>query len=226
MGRKDGLSLLFLLLWQLAVTEILGRGSVYVCYEHFLWLRKKVKLRLRGWKRLLKDFNLLISANRGNENQTCSEIWYLLGEIGDRDSVVDKTEVTGLIVARTSMNPFEAVKKLRDVLNERPWDFRFALKVTPVERVVKTELEDIRKSSAELSSKIKENEKFRVTVEKRHTDLSRAEIIEAAAAEIEREVDLKKPDKIVLVEVLGPLTGISIVEPRDVLAVVKEKRSL
>jgi tRNA acetyltransferase TAN1 len=62
-----------------------------------------------------------------------------------------------------------------------------------------------------------------VTVEKRFTDTSTRDIIEAAAVNIERKVDLSNPDKIILVEVVGGLTGISIIRLEQILAVMKEK---
>jgi tRNA(Ser,Leu) C12 N-acetylase TAN1 len=34
---------------------------------------------------------------------------------------------------------------------------------------------------------------------------------------------LENPDKILLIEVIGGLTGMSLIKPSDVLAVVKEK---
>lgn len=58
---------------------------------------------------------------------------------------------------------------------------------------------------------------------KQHTDLSMVDIIEAAAAEVNTPVDLEDPDKIVLIEVMGRLTGISVIKPSDILAIVKEK---
>jgi len=58
-------------------------------------------------------------------------------------------------------------------------------------------------------------------VEKRHTQLSSREIIEAVASRIERKVRLENPDWIVLVEVLGGLTGISVVRPDQILSLVK-----
>jgi len=77
--------------------------------------------------------------------------------------------------------------------------------------------------ATELSSKIGENETFRVTVEKRFTETPTLEIIEAAAANIERKVDLDKPDKILLIEVIGGSTGISVIKPDDIISVMKEK---
>jgi len=172
---------------------------------------------------VLKDFNLLVTTARGNEEDACSEIWYLLGEIGDSAAKVDKTGITGLIAAKTAFDPFEVIEKLRAILKERPYEFRYSLRIIPVEKVVRTDIGEIQRVATELSSKIKENESFRVTVEKRFTTTSTSDIIEAAAAIIERRVDLNHPDKIVLIEVVGGLTGVSVISPNDVLSIMKEK---
>jgi len=172
---------------------------------------------------VLKDFNLLITTSRGNEEDACSEIWYLLGEIGDSAAKVDKTGISGLIAAKSAFNPFEVVKRFRKILKERPYEFRYTLRVIPIEKVIRTDLGEIERAVTELASKIKENESFRVTVEKRFTDTSTKDIIEAAAANIERKVNLSNPDKVVLIEVVGGLTGISVIKPEQILAVTKEK---
>lgn len=172
---------------------------------------------------VLKDFNLLATTARGSEEDACSEIWYLLGEIGDSAVKVEKTGITGLIAAKTAFNPFEVITKFRQILKERPYEFRYTLRIIPVEKVVRTDLGEIQRVTTELQSKIKENESFRVTVEKRFTSTPASDIIEAAATIIERRVDLNRPDKIVLIEVVGGLTGISIIKPEDILSIIKEK---
>ena len=172
---------------------------------------------------MLRDFNLLVTTTRGNEDNACSEIWYLLKEIGDEKAEVDKTGVSGLIAAKTSIDPFEVVAKFRETLRERPYEFRYSLRIIPIERVVKTRLEEIAKAAEELAPRIGENETFRITVEKRFTEISTKDVIEAAASKIERKVNLEKPDKILLIEIVGGLTGISLIKPEDIISVSKEK---
>lgn len=172
---------------------------------------------------VMEDFNLLISTSRGNENNACSEIWFLLGELGDREALVDRTDVAGLVVAKTNLDPFKAIEGLRSLLKERPWEFRYVLRVVPVEVVVRTRIEEIGRAATSLHHKILENESFRVTVEKRHSDISTRDIIEAAVKNLNRRVDLENPDKIILIEVLGRLTGVSVIKPNDILSVTKEK---
>lgn len=171
----------------------------------------------------MRDFNLLATTMRGFENAACSELRYLLGEIGESEPAVNRTGVSGLIAAKTAFDPFDVVDKFRAVLHERPYEFRYMLRVIPVERVVRTDLAEIKLAVMELSSKVGEGDTFRVTVEKRFTPIHSKDIIEVAAANIKNKVDLTKPDKVVLIEVVGGLTGISVIEPHYVLSVLKEK---
>ena len=86
-----------------------------------------------------------------------------------------------------------------------------------------TDLTEIRRVSLELAKSIGEDDSFRVTVEKRFTSLHTKDFIEAAASGINRTINLSEPDNILLIEVLGELTGISLIKPEDILAVTKEK---
>jgi tRNA acetyltransferase TAN1 len=172
---------------------------------------------------VLRDFNLLATTSRGNEREACTELTFLFKEVGDSAATIERTGVAGLIATKTSLDPFGTVEKLRKILVERPYEFRYTLRIIPIEKVVCTDLEEIRQAATELSLKIGENETFRVTVEKRFTAIHAQSIIEAAAANIKKKVKLTKPDKILLIEVVGGLTGMSIVKPDDVLSVMREK---
>ena len=173
---------------------------------------------------MINGFNLMATTSRGNERPMCNELLYLLKEeLGDAQAETSKTKVRGLIVAKTSLDPCAVMEKLRAVLKERPYEFRYALRILPIEQVVPTDLGEIKRVTAELATGIGENETFRVTVEKRFTAIHSKDFIEAAASDIKRKVDLEKPDRILVIEVLGALTGVSLLKPSDILAVVKEK---
>jgi tRNA acetyltransferase TAN1 len=175
-------------------------------------------------KKLLKEFNLLATTSRGNEKQMCYELSYLLKEkIGDATPVVDKTGIKGLVAAKTSLNSHGVIEKFRVILREHPYEFRYALRIIPVERVIPTDLDEVKRVALEFAADIGENETFKVKVEKRFTSIHSRDFIEAAARGIDRKVDLKNPSKILLIEVVGGLTGISLIKPSEVLAVVKEK---
>ena len=173
---------------------------------------------------MISDFNLLATTSRGNERPMCNELFFLLKEqLGDAQAETRKTKIRGLIVAKTTLDPCEAIEKLRAILKERPYEFRYALRILPIQQVVPTDLEEIKRAAQAMATKIGENETFRVTVEKRFTTLHSKDIIEAAASDIKRKANLENPDHILLIEVLGGLTGISLLKPNDILTVIKEK---
>jgi tRNA acetyltransferase TAN1 len=172
---------------------------------------------------MLQDFNLLATTYRRFERKGCAELEYLLGQAGDSEAGLARTGISGVIVAKTVLDPLEVIGKLRGILDERPYEFRFLLRVIPVERVVKTEMSEIVSAGRELAAGMAEDETFRVTVEKRFTEISGNAIIKAVAAEIKRKVNLSNPDRIVLVEILGGFAGISLIRKSEMLHVLKEK---
>ena len=185
---------------------------------------RKAVLTLTQGVGLIHDFNLIATTSRGNEQQMIHEILYLLRDpLEDQSAEARKTGIRGLITAKTFLNPIEVIAKFRAILHERPYEFRYALRIIPIQRIVTTDLEQIKCIAKELSSGIGENETFRVMVEKRLTDLHTEEFVEAAATEIMNKVDLDNPHRILLVEVLGKLTGLSLIEPNSILNVLKEK---
>jgi len=173
---------------------------------------------------MINGFNLLATTSRGNERAMCNEMLFLLkDQLGDAEAQTAKTKIRGLIVAKTSLDPIAVIEKFRVILKERPYEFRYALRILPIQGVVPTDLEEIKKAATELAAKIGENETFRVTIEKRFTTLHTKDLIEAAVGDIKNKADLENPDKILLIEVLGALTGMSLVEPNDILLVIQEK---
>ncbi len=175
---------------------------------------------------LLDEFNLLVATSRGNERNACSEIWYLLKELGDKDPKTDRTDAIGLVVARTSLNPIYVVQELNRKLVESPWKFRYIQKVSPLEKMVPSDLTEIERCVSSMIGGIEKEESFRINVRKRHTTFSSKEIVDLVARKIDRKVDLDNPAKVVLIEVVGELTGISIIRPTDILSVTKVKRSI
>jgi tRNA acetyltransferase TAN1 len=172
---------------------------------------------------MLKEFNLLASTSRGYEKYARSELRFLFEKIGDTSPTIERTGVSGLIAVKTNLDAIDAIRQFRTILIQSPYEFRFILRIIPIERVVSTDLELIQQAVAELSIKIGENETFRVTVEKRFTTTHTKDIIEKVAVNVKRKVNLTQPDKIILIEIVGGLTGVSVVKPEDVVSVQKEK---
>jgi len=171
---------------------------------------------------VLDEFNLLVACPRERERAARSEIQYFIGDLmEDSELKVSRTHISGLLTCKTSLDPFEVVHKLGEFALENPYQFRFAIRFTPIEQCVESEIEAIRGAARNLLEKIEEDETFRVTVRRRHTDLENMDVVIAVASEINRKVDLDNPDKIVLVEIVSDTTGISILnDETDVLSIM------
>ena len=172
--------------------------------------------------KLLGEFNLLVACPRDRERAAKSEIQYFIGDLmEDSELKISKTHISGLLTCKTSLDPFEVVQKLREFALENPYQFRFAIRFTPIEQCVESDIEAIKGATRNLMEKIGEDETFRVTVRRRHTDLENMDVVVAVASEIKRKVNLDNPDKIVLIEIVSDITGISILDDEsDVLSIM------
>ncbi len=169
-----------------------------------------------------REFNLLVTTPRNMEMAAINEIEAALRELGDSDPEAWPSTVRGVIFVKTGLSRPEVIEGLRKMARERPFNLVNVKRVIPVDEVVETGIGRIVEAARGLVDRIGEGETFRVTVEKRHTQLHSMDIIKAVAEVFERKVNLKNPDKIVLVEVVGPVTAVSVVSPREILSVEKE----
>jgi tRNA acetyltransferase TAN1 len=160
---------------------------------------------------------------RGSERQMCYELEFLLKEAGDAEAKAVKSGIRGLVVGKTALDPVDTVEKFRNILQEKPYEFRYSLRIIPIQKVTPTSLEEIKTGAAQLTAALSENETFRVTIEKRFTNIHTRDLIEAVAADVKNKVNLDSPNKILLIEVLGGYTGISLVKPTQIISVQKEK---
>jgi len=166
----------------------------------------------------------IATTHRGLESPAGSELYMLLAGLGDGEVKVSNTGIPGILTVDTSLTQIEVIDALKAILDKEPWRIRYTLRLIPIEKVVNTDLEAIVEAARPLLQKIGEGETFRVTIEKRYSDISTKEVIEALAEKVDRKVDLEDPDWIVLIEVLGGITGVSVVRPSQIVSVVKAKR--
>ena len=170
--------------------------------------------------------NLIVTCARHLEGETEDELIDILDELGDSDVKISVSSMSGIITVQTKLNPIEVVRKMKEMVLDEPWSIRYCLRVIPIQKVVETNIEEIEKSISNMSSEINEKESYRILIEKRNSDISSKEIITKIANRIKNKVSLDFPDKIILIEILGIITGISILKKSDILSLEKTKRSM
>jgi tRNA acetyltransferase TAN1 len=150
----------------------------------------------------------------------------ILEKIGDPKPSIIITSMSGILTVETTLDPIDIVKKMKEMLLDEPWCVRYCLRVIPIQKVTETKIEDIENGVLDLIKFIFDSESYRISIEKRNSSISSQELISRIANKINNKVSLEFPDKIILIEILGSITGISIVKKTDILSVEKTKRSI
>ncbi len=172
----------------------------------------------------MKNFNLIVSTYRFREEEAQDEILDLLETFDDAEAECEITEIRGILLVRTLIDPVQLISKLKELTAAESWRVRYVLRVLPVMRVVPTDLHDISDGFTDIRGLLQANDTFRITIEKRHTSLESGQIIEVIASKVRNKVDLDNPDWIILVQIVGAQTGLSILRPDQIFSSVVEKR--
>ena len=170
--------------------------------------------------------NLIITSSRHLEPEAADEIREILTDLGDNEPKVEISDLSGIIIATTLLDPFMVVRKIREKILDEPWSIRYCLRIIPIQETVNTEKENIVSALLNHVNLIGPQDTYRITVEKRNFTISTDEIISEIADNIQNKVSLEKFDWLVLVEILGNKTGISVLKEDDVISAQKLKRSL
>jgi len=170
--------------------------------------------------------NLIITCARHFEEETKEEIIGILNEIGDSTPSISITEMPGIITVSTKLDPFNVVKFIREKILDEPWIFRYCLRIIPIQSTLTTNLEVILQEIPKLIGVISPDETYRITIEKRNFNISSHEIINQIAKNITNKVSLEKPDWIILIEIIGNETGLSVLHKDSIASIEKIKRSL
>ena len=176
-----------------------------------------------GRKRMMKDFNLIISTGNKFETQAECEIWFNLLAIGDETPITYKSGIQGIVLAKTKFAPQKVTKFIDNILKTRDNAYcQFLKKIVPIESVVETDLDMIANTVIEL---VKNHplcqdldSSYRISIRKRRTKMTTAEIISAIAPKLSHPVSLKEYNWIIQIEIVGNLTGVAILTDEDILA--------
>ncbi|MBT3329819.1 MAG: RNA methyltransferase [Nitrosopumilus sp.] len=170
--------------------------------------------------------NLIITCARHLEEETGNEITDILDELGDSNVKISISNMSGILTAETTLDPIEVVRKMKEILLDEPWSIRYCLRVIPIQKFIETNVEEIEKTISSMLNQIQDTDTYRISIEKRNSNISSKEIITKIANKIKNKVSLDFPDKIILIEILGIMTGVSILEKSDILSLEKTKRSM
>jgi len=168
--------------------------------------------------------NLIITCARSLESETKNEINKILDELGDQEPEILNVGMRGILMVNTIIEPSKIIDYVKNKMIEDPWLIRYCLRIIPIQIITETEIDKIKQNVIKLKDTIQKNDSYRITIEKRNTDISSTKIITEIANIFPNKVSLNQPDWIVLIEILGNDTGISILKDGELFSLDKAKR--
>jgi tRNA acetyltransferase TAN1 len=167
---------------------------------------------------------MIISTPRNFETDALAELDFIVHQVfpGIKFNY-GKTIVTGLVWGNlVDVDPVDAIHRIRAFVDEKKFVLQYLLKFVPIQKVLVTDFDLIEQYILSQLDQIKDNEKFKILVNKRRIHNEKIEIIEKIAKNIHKNVDLDNPDKIIRLEIIGKYTGISILQNNDVYSIGKK----
>ena len=168
--------------------------------------------------------NLIITCARSLESETKNEISKILDELGDQEPEILNVGMRGILMVNTIIEPSKIIDYVKNKIIEEPWLIRYCLRIIPIQMITETEIDKIKQNVIKLKDTIQKNDSYRITIEKRNTSISSNEIITEIAKIFPNKVSLNQPDWIILIEILGNETGISILKNDEMFSLDKAKR--
>ncbi|MFZ3106195.1 MAG: THUMP domain-containing protein [Candidatus Hydromicrobium sp.] len=165
------------------------------------------------------NVKLLITYDPAHIESSKEKVANLMKEIKAKPEFL-KSKYNGIFLVDVA-KPREVVKNLKEISAKNRELFGKTYRYIPIDKWVKSEISDMQKAIKSLVPKIKENEKWRMDIEKRYYDKHdyKELIIKLTDVVDRKEIDLKKPEKIIKVEIVGKDAGISLLEPDEFLIV-------
>ncbi len=168
--------------------------------------------------------NLIITCARNLEPETKKEIKKILNQLDDQEPEILNVGMRGILMVNTVIEPSKIIDLVKNKIIEEPWLIRYCLRIIPIQSITETEIDKIKQNVIKLKDTIQKNDSYRITIEKRNTNISSNEIITEIAKIFPNKVSLNQPDWIILIEILGDKTGISILKNSELFSLDKSKR--
>lgn len=161
----------------------------------------------------------LISSQVHLEKNALSEAAWILSTYGEIESFKAKVLPVGglglLSIEQGIIIPDTIQEDINSLLKTEK--IYYCFKIIPLEIFENYSEDLIYLWIEENKERILPTETWRVTVNKRHTSIKTSELITTVAKKISNPVNLKNPQKIIQIEIIGKYVGLAILEPYELI---------
>lgn len=170
--------------------------------------------------------NLIVTCPRNFEQDASEEIKMIFDRFGFDEPQTTITGMPGIITISFVQNPLDIIQKIVQLIDDEPWAIRYSQRIIPIQASIKTDIQDMLSTITKMQKIMTPAQTYRITIKKRHSDLSSSKIITQIASMIPNTVSLDDPDWVILIEILGTKTGISVIHPHQIVSIEKLKRAI
>jgi tRNA acetyltransferase TAN1 len=167
-------------------------------------------------------YNLLVTFHQNQRGHAEQEVRDRMKDLGVFLEKLSLCDVEGVFLVQAGGDAKVLVSQLKRMCKEDPAQFLYTHHWVPIERWVPSNLREMKDAVIEVARGIGRDESWMMHLHKRHVVMHHDELITELTDPINLgRVDLEDPDKIVAVEVLGGMTGLSLLTRHELLDVNK-----
>ncbi len=171
---------------------------------------------------MVYSYNLLVSWRWGKFFPARTEIITVLSNMSDNLPIVRRTIAQGIAGVKTSLDPRKVISGLYGLYMQDPTHFSYTSKWVPIDCWTCSDLDSMESVIANMKYKIGKDERWMMLVEKRrYTKYHKIDIIKRLADQIDGKVDLRNPEKVIRIEIIGKNAGISVIKPDAIFSIAK-----
>lgn len=170
------------------------------------------------------DANLLVSYDPCHVGSAKEEMENILKEM-KKDFKSIKSDIDGLFKLKVK-EPKKLVKEISKIAKKDMSKFEKTFHWTPIDKWCKSGVKDMQAVIKKLVKDIKKTDKWKLDLSKRKYDKEgTTELILRLTEIVDRpKVDLKNPDKIIKVEIIGNKAGLSLLGADELFSAAKLKK--
>lgn len=166
----------------------------------------------------VERYNLLVTFHPNRAGSAEREVRDRIDEVGGAVEDIERSSINGVLCVKVTGDAKDLVALLRADLKETPEMLSHTYHWVPVDRWVEASEEAMIEAVEDAAAGIKDSESWMMHVHKRHHPKHSEELMLTLTDRIQKgKVDLKHPEKIIVVEVLGSMAAISLLERNQII---------
>ncbi|MBI3190466.1 THUMP domain-containing protein [archaeon] len=169
------------------------------------------------------EANLIVTYNPTHAQKAEQEIKELAEQFSDVKFLESGFE--GVAMLHTAQNPKVVVKQISEIFSEEPYKFKYTFRWIPIETWCNSTMTDMSNVVKSMDAKIDQSESWKIDIGKRGFEGNTMDIVMSLTEHINKpKVDLKNPQNIVKVEIVGDRAGLSLLKPDEYLNIASSRK--